>query len=60
MADSPRHIALFRDPLDEWDDDDGLCPQCGGSGGGPDPALWCSHCKGTGEIRREREDEPDE
>ena len=45
-----------RDPLTEWDDDDGLCPQCGGSGGGPDPALWCSHCKGTGEIRQEREE----
>ena len=24
------------------------CSNCGGSGGGPDPALYCPSCHGTG------------
>lgn len=28
------------------------CPKCGGSGGGPDPALACGECGGTGRNNR--------
>ena len=28
--------------------DETPCTRCGGSGGGPDPALRCPHCRGTG------------
>lgn len=30
---------------------DYTCRICGGSGGGPDPALACRNCNGTGEER---------
>ncbi len=32
------------DACHEWS----TCGRCGGSGGGPDPALKCIHCNGTG------------
>lgn len=41
-------------PYDEAEDDDHdhrECPDCGGSGGGPDAALHCRVCRGTGTRR---------
>lgn len=26
------------------------CPKCGGSGGGPDPVLYCRNCQGFGSV----------
>lgn len=42
------------------------CPKCGGSGGGPNPVLYCRHCQGFGSVcvydadpEEEDEDEDD-
>ena len=37
------------------DADEGDCPTCGGHGGGPDAALRCWACKGSGASRRTRD-----
>jgi len=34
--------------IDDDCDDEGSCPQCGGSGGGDHPGIRCHMCNGTG------------
>lgn len=36
------------------EEDDGECPNCGGSGGGGDDALNCGTCSGSGSSRARR------
>lgn len=36
----------------EDDEDEGTCPTCGGSGGGPRP-FQCRTCHGTGQVKTE-------
>ena len=33
-------------------EEEATCPACGGCGGGPDEALKCLVCKGTGEVKQ--------
>lgn len=46
--------AMHRRDLDDEDLD---CPTCGGHGGGPDAALLCTTCRGTGRRRVELDED---
>lgn len=41
-------LLAMRPPLPELEPP--ICPVCGGSGGGDDPAIRCAVCNGTGDL----------
>jgi len=47
------------EPDEDADTDPTLCPTCGGHGGGPDAALRCHECRGSGRVRAGDDDERD-
>lgn len=51
IASSGAAGALEEDDAGEEDDPHGdVCETCGGSGGGPEPPLYCRRCRGTGHL----------
>jgi hypothetical protein len=51
-ADNYAAICNLDDPVNVYTVVDIVeCPKCGGSGGGPDPALRCDGCGGSGKAR---------